>query len=161
MYHNIFGIHAANLRLFDGNPNTNVTTDGGLTKEMKTYYDMRLIDLAQPMLVHDQFAQKRPIPQGRGKTIEFRKYTPLTKATTALTEGVTPDGKKLTVTTIEATVKQYGDYVTISDVLKMTAIDDNLTQAQRLLANQAGLTLDTVTRDIINAGTNVNRSCAA
>ena len=155
MYHIMFGIHAANLHLFDGQPNTNVTTDGGLSKEMKTYYDMRLIDLAQPMLVHDQFGQKRPIPQGRGKTIEFRKYTPLTKATTALTEGVTPDGKKLNVTTIEATVKQYGDYVTISDVLKLTAIDDNLTQAQRLLANQAGLTLDTITRDIINAGTNV------
>lgn len=154
-YTNAYKLSAANLRLFDGNPNTNVTTDSGLTKEMKTYYDMRLIDLAQPMLVHDQFAQKRPIPQGRGKTIEFRKYTPLTKATTALTEGVTPDGKKLDVKTIEATVKQYGDYVTISDVLKLTAIDDNLTQAQRLLANQAGLTLDTITRDIINAGTNV------
>lgn len=146
---------AANLSLFDGQPNTNVTTDSGLSPEMKTYYDMRLIDLAQPLLVHDQFGQKRPIPQGRGKTIEFRKYTPLSKATTALTEGVTPDGKKLAVTTVTATVKQFGDYVTISDVLKMTAIDDNLTQAQRLLANQAGLTLDTVTRDIINAGTNV------
>lgn len=154
-YTNAYKLSAANLRLFDGTPNTNVTTDSSLTKEMKTYYDMRLIDLAQPMLVHDQFAQKRPIPQGRGKTIEFRKYTPLTKATTALTEGVTPDGKKLDVKTIEATVKQYGDYVTISDVLKLTAIDDNLVQAQRLLANQAGLTLDTITRDIINAGTNV------
>lgn len=151
----IYKLTAANLRLFDGNPNTNVTGDSGLTAEMKTYYDMRLIDLAQPLLVHDQFGQKRPIPQGRGKTIEFRKYAPLTKATTALTEGVTPDGKKLSVSTITATVKQYGDYVTISDVLKLTAIDDNLTQAQRLLANQAGLTLDTITRDIINAGTNV------
>lgn len=155
MNKHIYGIHAANLRLFDGNPNTNVTTDSGLTKEMKTYYDMRLIDLAQPLLVHDQFGQKRPIPQGRGKTIEFRKYAPLTKATTALTEGVTPDGKKLSMSTIEATVKQYGDYVTISDMLKLTAIDDNLVQAQRILANQAGLTLDTITREVLNAGTNV------
>lgn len=149
----IYGLHAANLRLFDDQPNTNTTDE--LTAEMKTYYDMRLIDLAQPLLVHDQFGQKRPIPQGRGKKIEFRKYEPLAKALTPLTEGVTPDGKKLNVTTLEATVKQYGDYVTISDVLKMTAIDDNLTQAQKLLANQAGLTLDTITRDIINAGTNV------
>lgn len=149
----IYGLHAANLRLFDGQPNTNTTDE--LTAEMKTYYDMRLIDLAQPLLVHDQFGQKRPIPQGRGKKIEFRKYEPFAKALTPLTEGVTPDGKKMNVTTLEATVKQYGDYVTISDVLKMTAIDDNLTQAQKLLANQAGLTLDTITRDIINAGTNV------
>lgn len=149
----IYGLHAANLRLFDGQPNTNTTNE--LTAEMKTYYDMRLIDLAQPLLVHDQFGQKRPIPQGRGKKVEFRMYEPFAKALTPLTEGVTPDGKKMNVTTLEATVKQYGDYVTISDVLKMTAIDDNLSQAQKLLANQAGLTLDTITRDIINAGTNV------
>lgn len=142
-----------NLQRFAGEPNTNTTE--GLTAEMKTYYDMRLIDLAQPMLVHDQFGQKRPIPQGRGKSIEFRKFAPLTKATTPLTEGVTPDGKKLNVTTVTATVKQFGDYVTISDVLKMTAIDDNLVQAQKILANQAGLTLDTITRDILCAGTNV------
>lgn len=146
-------INLFNLQRFAGELNTNTTDQ--LTAEMKTYYDMRLIDLAQPLLVHDQFGQKRPIPQGRGKNIEFRKYTPLTKATTPLTEGVTPDGKKLNVTTITATVKQYGDYITISDVLKMTAIDDNLVQAQQLLANQAGLTLDTITRDILCAGTNV------
>ena len=74
MIADITSIHAANLRLFDGQPNTNTTTE--LTAEMKTYYDMHLIDMAQPLLVHDQFGQKRPIPQGRGKTIEFRKYTP-------------------------------------------------------------------------------------
>jgi N4-gp56 family major capsid protein len=148
-----FKLRPVNLRLFDGNPNTNVTTD--LTVEMKTYYDDRLIDLAQPLLVHDQFGQKRPIPKNGGKTIEFRKYAPLTKATTALTEGVTPDGKKLSVSKIEATVKQYGDYVTLSDVLLLTAIDNNLTQAQNLLGNQAGMTLDTITRDILVTGTNV------
>ena len=62
------------------NPNTNVTTDSGLSVEMKTYYDDRLIDLAQPLLIHDQFGQKRPIPKNGGKTIEFRKYAPLAKA---------------------------------------------------------------------------------
>ena len=137
------------------NPNTNVTTDSGLSVEMKTYYDDRLIDLAQPLLIHDQFGQKRPIPKNGGKTIEFRKYAPLAKATTALTEGVTPDGKKLSVSKIEATVKQYGDYVTLSDILLLTAIDNNLVQAQNLLGNQAGLTLDTITRDILVTGTNV------
>ena len=35
-----------------------------LSAEMKTFYDMRLIDEASPMLVHEQFGQKRPIPQG-------------------------------------------------------------------------------------------------
>ena len=145
----------AMLQAFAGEANTNITTDSGLTKEMKTFYDKALIRLAEPELVHDQFGQKRPIPQNGGKTIEFRKYTPLAKQTTALTEGVTPDGQKLTVTTIEATVQQYGGYVTLSDVLMMTAIDNNLMESITLLSSQAARTLDTITRDIVVAGTNV------
>ena len=39
-----------------------------LSAEMKTFYDMTLIDEASANLVHDQFGQKRPIPSGGGKT---------------------------------------------------------------------------------------------
>lgn len=142
-----------NLQLFAGN--TNVTTDTGLTPEMKTYYDTDIIDNAQAYLVHDQFAQKKNIPSNKGKIIEFRKYDPLPKATTPLTEGVTPDGLKLTVTAITAQVAQYGAYVEISDMVDMTAIDPNLVQANKLLGVQAGETLDTITREVLNSGTNV------
>lgn len=141
-----------NLQLFD---NTNVTTDNELSAEMKTYYADFLIDNAVPKLVHDQFGQKVPIPKGRGKTVEFRRYTPLMKALTPLTEGVTPEGKKLNVTTLTASVEQYGDYIEISDMLILTAIDNNLVQATKLLGNQAGETLDTITREVLNGGTNV------
>ena len=90
-------IYTIDLQLFANNPNTNVTTDSGLSVENKTFYDMRLIEMAQAELVHDQFGQKQPIPEGSGKKIEFRKYDPLPKATTPLTEGVTPQGQKLTL----------------------------------------------------------------
>ncbi len=141
------------LKLFDGEPNPNVTTDGGLSPEMKTYYSDYLIDLAQPALVHDQFGQKHPIPKNGGKTIEFRQYDPLPELTTPLTEGVTPDGQSMSVHKIEATVKQYGGYVTLSDMLIMTAVDNNILQATKAIASQAGKTLDTITREILNAGT--------
>ena len=127
----------------------------GLSVEMKTFYDMTLLDEAQASLVHDQFAQKRPIPQGSGKTIEFRKFASLPKALTPLTEGVTPDGKSLTVTAITATVAQYGDYITQSDVLELTALDNTILEATKLLGRQAGLTLDTITRNVLQSGTNV------
>lgn len=141
------------LNLFDGN--TNVTTDGGLSDEMKTFYSDYLIDMAEPELVHDQFAQKHPIPKNGGKTIEFRKYDPLPKALTPLTEGVTPNGQKLSMSTITAEVKQYGGFVELSDILLLTAIDNNLVQATKLLGSQAGRTLDTITREVLNGGTNV------
>ena len=141
------------LSLFDGELNPNVTTGDGMTAEMKTFYSDYLIDLAEPELVHDQFGQKHPIPKNGGKTIEFRQYDPLPEMTTPLTEGVTPDGQSLAVKTITAEVKQYGGYVTLSDMLMLTAIDNNLVQATKLIAAQAGRTLDTITREIINAGT--------
>ena len=148
-----------NLQLLAGNLNTNVTGQTGegqdLSTEMKTFYSDYLIDMAEPKLVHDQFAQKHPIPKNGGKTIEFRKYDSLPKALTPRVEGVTPDGQKLNVTKIEATVDQYGAYIALSDVLLLTAIDNNLVQATKQLGGQAGRTLDTVTREVLNGGTNV------
>ena len=141
------------LQLFANEVQTTLLT--GLSAEMKTFYDMTLIDEAQASLVHDQFAQKRPIPKNSGKTIEFRKFASLPKALTPLTEGVTPDGKSLNVTAITATVAQYGDYITQSDVLELTTIDNTILEATKLLGRQAGLTLDTITRNIMHSGTNV------
>ena len=146
-------IYLINLQLFANELQTTLLP--GLSAEMKTFYDMTLIDEAQSNLVHDQFGQKRPIPANGGKTIEFRKFAPLAKATTPLTEGVTPDGKSLSVSTITATVNQYGDYITQSDVLELTSLDNTILEATKLLGRQAGLTLDTIVRNVLNSGTNV------
>lgn len=134
-------------------PNT-MRTDM-LSDEMKTYYEMRLIDNAEPNLVHDQFGDKYPIPKNGGKTIEFRKYSPLPKALKSITEGVTPDGNSLDVSSVNAAVYQYGDWIGLSDMLELTAIDRNVEQATKLLGAQAGRTLDTITREVLCGGTNV------
>ena len=149
----LFGIMMFNLQLFANELQTTLLP--GLSAEMKTFYDMTLIDEAQAALVHDQFGQKRPIPKNGGKTIEFRKFAALAKATTPLTEGVTPDGKGLTVSTITATVNQYGDYITQSDILELTSLDNTILEATKLLGRQAGLTLDTIVRNVLQSGTNV------
>lgn len=139
------------------NTQTTTTNRGGnnLTPEMKTYYDRALIRFASPKLVHAQFGQQKPIPAGSGKTIEFRRFSPLPKAMAPLTEGVTPKGNTLNVTTVESTVEQYGDYVTMSDMLTLSSVDNVISETQNVLGDQAGRTLDTVIREKINAGTNV------
>lgn len=161
---NILNIRKINLQLF-GQVNTSAglvdsqsgtkLSDNGLSNGMKTYYSEYLIDNAEPRLVHDQFGQKCPIPKGNGKTIEFCKYDPLPKMTTPLAEGVTPDGQKLEMEVVTAEVKQYGGFIELSDILMLAAIDNNLVQATKLLGAQAGRTLDTITREVLNGGTNV------
>ena len=125
-----------------------------LSAEMKTFYEKQLIETAQPALVHDQFGTQYPIPKNGGKTIEFRKIDSLPKALTQLTEGVTPQGNKLNVSKVIAEVGQYGDFVPISDMLDLTAIDPMMVETTKRLAGQASRTLDTITREVLTAGTN-------
>lgn len=143
-----------NLQMF-ANPNTNTTGSAYLTPEMKTYYDTELLENAKAALVHTRFGKKVPLPAGRGKTVEWRKFTSYGKALTPLTEGVTPDGKTMEVTAITATLKQYGDYTTVSDVLDATAIDPIILECTKEHGAQAGLTKDTLVRDVLHTGTNV------
>ena len=79
----LLGVMMFQLQLFANEVQT--TLSDGLSAEMKTFYDMTLIDEASANLVHSQFGQKRPIPKNGGKTIEFRKFAPLAKAITPLT----------------------------------------------------------------------------
>lgn len=148
----IFNIQAFSTVL---NASTSSGSGNNLAPEIKTYYSDYLIQLAEAQLVHDQFGQKRNIPSGNGKSIEFRQFTPLAKITEALVEGVTPDGQALDTSTITATVKQYGGYVVITDILDLTAIDNIKTEATQLIGSQAGRSLDTVVREVLNGGTNV------
>lgn len=137
------------------NINLQKTTSENLSDEMKTYYSDYLIDNAEPNLVHDQFAQKQSIPKNGGKTIEFRKYDPLPALTSEMKEGVTPEGQSLKVSTVNSEIKQYGGYVGLSDMLVLTSIDNNLLMSTKLLGAQAGRTLDTITREVLAGGTNV------
>jgi len=86
-----------------------IYTVGTLTNETKTFYDMRLLERALPELIHSQFGQSRPIPPNQGINIQFRKFASLPAATTALTEGTPPSASTLTISTVAATVSQYGE----------------------------------------------------
>lgn len=148
-------MNITSLQHFADNPTVNVTTDSTLSAENKTFYDRALVEEAGPNLIHGQFGQKRPIPKNGGKRIQFRRYASLPKALKPLTEGVTPEGRKLSATAVEAEVNQYGDFVCLSDVLDLTAIDNNVLEATKAVGRQAGLTLDTITRNVLQSGTNV------
>lgn len=132
---------------------TQTTATGTLSPTIQTYYDLKLIKRLVEEFVHMQFGQKRPIPKNGGKTIDFRKFSALLAATTPLTEGVTPAGNAITITNITATPLQYGDFIEMSDILDMVAIDPVLDEMTDVLAEQASRTLDTVVRDLLVAGT--------
>lgn len=132
------------------------TTKTQIPDEVNNFYDRTLLFRAVPLFVHNRWAQIRDIPRKAGTlTIKFRRYGNLAAATTALSEGITPVGSQLSVTDITATVAQYGDYITVTDVVDFSSQDAALMEAAEILGDQAGDTLDQLTRNVIAAGTNV------
>jgi N4-gp56 family major capsid protein len=131
------------------------TTLSQVAPGVQAFYDRNLLSRAQPADVHGRFGQKRPIAKRSGNQIKFRRYSQLAAATTALTEGVTPSGSALSVTDVTATLAQYGDYITLSDMVSMTNQDPVVTEATDVLGDQGGTTIDQIRRDVLVAGTNV------
>jgi len=131
-----------------------LTTTSDVQVNIKGHYDRNLLERALPLLVHDRFAQVRPIPKNAGTQITFRRYGSLAVAS-QLSEGVTPSGKKAQHSDVATSLVQFGDFLTYTDWLSMTSLDPTLAEFSSLLGEQAGDTLDQYHRDKMVAGTNV------
>lgn len=134
---------------------TNVSGANQLSAEDKTFYEKTLLMRLLPQLNFYKDAQKKKLPKNSGRTMNFRKFNSLTAPSASLTEGVTPDGNDLNVTTVTATVAQEGDYVLISDLIQMTGIDPVITETSELLGEEAGVVVDNRIQTAISSGTNV------
>lgn len=132
-----------------------LTTSAALSAEIKQFYDMTLLERATPNLLHLQWGQSRPLPRNGGKSVEFRRFNSMPEATTALTEGVASNQQNASVSNVVASINQYGAYVEFSDLLITTTLDAYLAEVAEVLAEQAGSTIDIITRNILTSGTNV------
>lgn len=129
-------------------------TTAQLTSAIQKYYTRTLLSRSLPLLLHGRWGQDRPLPQGNGKQIQFRRYESFAPATTPLAEAVTPDGGSLSFTDIFAEVNQYGHWLGLSDRVQLENPDRILTETTQLLGEQQGLTMDTLMRDIMCGGSN-------
>lgn len=128
---------------------------------VNNFYNRVMLKAARPLLVYMKWGQVKDIPRNNSTVIKFRRYGLLTANTIALTEGVTPSGTALTVTDISATTAQYGDYIVMTDVLQFSTLDPLLTETADLLGQQAGNSLDQITRDVLVAGSTVQYASSA
>lgn len=131
------------------------TQTPGLAIELKTTYNRTLLENARDKLVHGQFGREYTLPKGGGLTMEWRKANVLPVATTPLVEGAAPTEDTFGYTSVTVSINQYGAFVKGTDVVTEVTIDpllDNLSEEQGI---QAGLTIETIDRTALNAGTTV------
>ena len=133
----------------------NKSTNQNLHTTVQNYYDGKLLMEMEKQLVFYQSGQRRSLPKGNGRVVEFWCYQPFSAVTTPLTEGVVPDGQALTMEKVTAEVKPYGGYVATTDVLDLTGVNTQTNQLVHLMARQGALSVDHIVRDAICAGTNV------
>lgn len=150
----------------------NVTGYGDISPAVAAYSVVRMLKRAMPYLHLEKFGQTYPLPTNSTQTAKFRRYflsgaggsagtsTPgsafyIPVATTPLVEGVTPAGSRLANQDYTVTLSQYGDYITITDVVMDTHTDPVLQQATDILGEQAAITVETLRFNVLKAGTNV------
>jgi len=128
----------------------NVTT-GSVSAQFQTYFSKMLLERALPLLQMEQFAMKVAYPSktGGNKTIRFFKFdNPAIDKIVSLSEGTTvsdgSDQRQLTLSTVEATLQQYGSQVVLTDVLLATELFNHLAQATKQLGEDAALHADTL-----------------
>ncbi len=85
-----------------------VTKYGDITPREAGFIAKKLLERGQYDLITERFGQAHPIPKKNTKTIKFRRYEALPRATAPLAEGVPPAGRKLTYTDVDAVLEQYG-----------------------------------------------------
>lgn len=134
------------------------TTTTSISQASQNYLSVPFLSRAYPRFVHPLFGQVRDIPLNNTTTIRFRKYGSLTAATSALSEGVTPSSSQISSTDITAIALQYGNWVELTDWLKMTTQDAKLgylTEISEVLGDNMGDTLDQLTATVLSAGTTI------
>lgn len=152
-----------------------ITTYGDISPAVAAWSVVTMLKRGLPYLHFEKFGQTYTLPTNSTTTAKFRRYflsgatgsagtgtgayfTPV--ATTPLVEGVTPTGRKLANQDYTVTLNQYGDYVTITDVVADTHTDQVLSQATEILGESAALTKEILRFNVLKAGTNVFRGGA-
>jgi len=128
------------------------TTTSGIDP-IDAFYVRELLLRAKYADYYGRWSDSQALPQKRGKTIIFRRYAHLAMAMAPLAEAVPPTGKTPSLLDYTAELKQYGDFIALSDFADMTGIDDYQRLWAGLLGEQAGYTMDAIDRDVVAAGT--------
>lgn len=126
----------------------NTQNFSNFSADAQTYIAAQLLKRVHRDTIVYPMAKHEKLPHRFSTTFQFTRFEKLPLPNVALTEGVTPtNGESMTISTVSATMNQWGDYVTLSDVATITAKHPALEQAVVLLSEQARELID---RECIN-----------
>lgn len=145
---------------------------GAAAELQLTQFDKMLLMRFRAKALYMKYGLQRGIPAHNGKAIQFRKFENIyaagnagsnanASAPTALTEGTFGAEIQATITSVSATVSQYGQYLKYSEVLDSQGLDNYVAEETTNFSEAMTDALDLLTRDVIVAGTQVQFASTA
>lgn len=135
----------------------NVAEQGGtvLDNAIRAVYSKEIEFKALPNMRFFQFAtMKTELGTQPGLTIEMLTYDNIARGG-KLTEGTRMIGKAMSTSMKSIRVFEYGNSITVSQMLIQASFDDVMASATALLGRDYAITLDTELRDVALSGANV------
>lgn len=133
----------------------NINTFGGISPRVGTLASKQFLERALPEIHTQRWGQVETVRMNAGRTVKFRRYESLAITSAPLAEGISPPGQRLRYTDVTLYLDQYGDKVSITDVIEDTHEDPVLQQMTDLCGEQAAHTIEVVTLNRLKGGTNV------
>lgn len=136
---------------------TGTNTFSTFSNDAQTFIAAQLLKRVHRDVIVYPMARHEKLPNRFSTTFQFTRFEKLPLPDTALSEGVTPSaGELMTISTVQATMNQWGDYVTLTDVATITAKHPALEQAVILLSEQARELIDRECINLLLSNANVN-----
>jgi N4-gp56 family major capsid protein len=126
---------------------------------VQTAYDMVAYPYLRPELFFDQVADVKPTRQAMpGLTVTFTIQNDLAVASTALNESTDVTPVAISDSQISVTLAEYGNAVTTTAKLRGGAYVNIDEVVANVVGFNAGVSIDSVARSVLQAGSNVNYS---
>lgn len=138
-----------------------LNTYGDITPKTAGGMTARMLKVAGPQAITSRFGQVDPIKRNAGDAKVFTRYKALRPATAPVQDGVTPSGQAIRKDDITCRVREYGDYVPLTNRIQDLHTDPVVQQMSDRMGDQIIDTTELVNIAVLRAGTNVVRAGGA
>lgn len=121
-----------------------------------TYILRKMVPMLQDELLFARFAKPATLPKNSGYVARWLLPQKFSGSTSALSDGSATDGEKTTVTIskVEATITQYGEWMKVSDLAEETEISSALDTYSEMFAFAGADAIDSLIRNAAVTTTN-------
>jgi len=128
-------------------PNFNTHVRANYSDHIHSFLEKKFLERLTAEMHLNKFGMKKSMPANGGTVVKFNRWDNIAASTTALSDGVSPDGITLTTNTVSATLAHYGQFVATSDELQLIAINDTMEDCADLLGYAGALSIDSLARN--------------